>query len=148
MWRDWSVCPTDRIRRLLRHHVDQARASEFAKHELIDVALGAKSYFAAPYPSWQRGTNDNDNGNGLIRQYCQELRPEHLRRCLPSSSTSKGVRIMLGGCCHSHQQVMTKRSSVRAVPMVGISVLVRSCRHDGQALPDWVAPIAGIRSVT
>ncbi|CAM5272424.1 IS30 family transposase [Rhodanobacter lindaniclasticus] len=50
------------------HTLTWDNGSEFAKHELIDLALEAKSYFAQPYASWQRGTNEN--GNGLIRQYC------------------------------------------------------------------------------
>jgi IS30 family transposase len=50
------------------HTLTWDNGSEFAKHELIDLALAAKSYFADPYASWQRGTNEN--GNGLIRQYC------------------------------------------------------------------------------
>lgn len=50
------------------HTLTWDNGSEFAKHELIDLALEAKSYFAQPYSSWQRGTNEN--GNGLIRQYC------------------------------------------------------------------------------
>ncbi|MFT3790716.1 MAG: IS30 family transposase [Rudaea sp.] len=41
--------------------------SEFAEHELIDLVLGCTSYFARPYASWERGTNENTNG--LIRQY-------------------------------------------------------------------------------
>jgi IS30 family transposase len=41
--------------------------SEFAEHALIDIALEAKSYFAEPYSSWQRGSNEN--ANGLLRQY-------------------------------------------------------------------------------
>jgi IS30 family transposase len=40
---------------------------EFADHESIAVALDAGFYFARPYHSWERGTNENTNG--LIRQY-------------------------------------------------------------------------------
>jgi len=40
---------------------------EFADHKAIARALGAEFYFAYPYASWQRGTNEN--ANGLIRQY-------------------------------------------------------------------------------
>lgn len=40
---------------------------EFAKHLEIALKLGVKTYFAKPYRSWERGTNENTNG--LIRQY-------------------------------------------------------------------------------
>ena len=40
---------------------------EFACHELIGTQLGAATYFAHPYHSWERGLNENTNG--LIRQY-------------------------------------------------------------------------------
>jgi len=40
---------------------------EFSAHELIAKGLDAKIYFAHPYASWERGTNENTNG--LIRQY-------------------------------------------------------------------------------
>ena len=40
---------------------------EFAGHEEIARRLRCKCYFADPYSSWQRGTNENTNG--LIRQY-------------------------------------------------------------------------------
>ena len=40
---------------------------EFAGHEDIAKALGADFYFAKPYHSWERGTNENTNG--LIRWY-------------------------------------------------------------------------------
>lgn len=40
---------------------------EFAYHEQISQALGAKVYFAHPYSSWERGLNENTNG--LLRQY-------------------------------------------------------------------------------
>ena len=40
---------------------------EFAAHETISQALKADVYFAHPYASWERGTNENTNG--LIRQY-------------------------------------------------------------------------------
>jgi len=40
---------------------------EFARHEKIAKDLKAKMYFAHPYSSWERGTNENTNG--LVRQY-------------------------------------------------------------------------------
>lgn len=40
---------------------------EFAGHESIARELEAEYYFAHPYSSWERGTNENTNG--LIRQY-------------------------------------------------------------------------------
>lgn len=40
---------------------------EFAAHEKLSQALDADVYFANPYCSWERGTNENTNG--LIRQY-------------------------------------------------------------------------------
>lgn len=40
---------------------------QFAQHERVSSELGATMYFARPYHSWERGTNENTNG--LIRQY-------------------------------------------------------------------------------
>ena len=40
---------------------------EFAYHHKIALALGVETYFAKPYHSWERGTNENTNG--LLRQY-------------------------------------------------------------------------------
>ena len=40
---------------------------EFSQHIQIAEALKIDFYFADPYSSWQRGTNENTNG--LIRQY-------------------------------------------------------------------------------
>ncbi len=49
------------------HTVTWDNGSEFAEHELIDIAVETHSYFADPYSSWQRGCNENLNG--LLRQY-------------------------------------------------------------------------------
>lgn len=46
---------------------------EFARHESISRALGASTYFAHPYHSWERGLNENTNG--LIRQYIPKSCP-------------------------------------------------------------------------
>jgi transposase, IS30 family len=45
---------------------------EFALHKTISTALSANVYFAHPYASWERGTNENTNG--LIRQYLPKNR--------------------------------------------------------------------------
>ena len=56
-----------RVFKLEARQVPMDNGSEFAGHALIDLALEARNYFAEPYSSWQRGTNENTNG--LIRQY-------------------------------------------------------------------------------
>lgn len=45
---------------------------EFADHQDIDQTLGIQTYFADPYCSWQRGSNENFNG--LLRQYIPKKR--------------------------------------------------------------------------
>jgi len=49
------------------HTITCDNGKEFAGHEEIANALDARIYFAHPYSSWERGTNENTNG--LIRQY-------------------------------------------------------------------------------
>ena len=41
--------------------------TEFFHHKMLSEAMKVKVYFADPYKSYQRGTNENTNG--LIRQY-------------------------------------------------------------------------------
>lgn len=41
--------------------------TEMARHERITQNTGMKIFFAHPYSSWERGTNENTNG--LIRRY-------------------------------------------------------------------------------
>jgi transposase, IS30 family len=40
---------------------------QFAKHQDTEQKLGIDIYFATPYHSWERGTNENTNG--LLREY-------------------------------------------------------------------------------
>jgi transposase, IS30 family len=49
------------------HTITADNGREFAGHLDIAKRLNADFYFARPYASWQRGTNENTNG--LIRQY-------------------------------------------------------------------------------
>ncbi len=49
------------------HTITSDNGREFAGHETISKQLKADFYFAHPYASWERGTNENTNG--LIRQY-------------------------------------------------------------------------------
>ncbi|HVC49026.1 MAG TPA: IS30 family transposase [Burkholderiales bacterium] len=54
------------------HTITSDNGREFAGHEAISKQLKADFYFAHPYASWERGTNENTNG--LIRQYFSKER--------------------------------------------------------------------------
>ena len=66
------------IVRLLMPHAKKVytltsdNGKEFARHKEIAEHLNADFYFAHPYASWERGTNENMNG--LIRQYFPKQR--------------------------------------------------------------------------
>lgn len=61
------------IIRMLRPHKQSClsltfdNGKEFADHVFFGACLQADVYFAHPYHSWERGTNENTNG--LLRQY-------------------------------------------------------------------------------
>lgn len=43
------------------------RGKEFACYEALELLHGIDVYFADPYSSWQRGSNEN--ANGLLREF-------------------------------------------------------------------------------
>jgi IS30 family transposase len=51
----------------LRRSATFDNGKEFAEHHKVTQTLGLEIYFALPYRSWQRGTNENTNG--LLRQF-------------------------------------------------------------------------------
>ena len=59
---------------------------EFAAHQRISKELLIDFYFAHPYASWERGTNENMNG--LIRQYLPK------DRNLTTVTTQEEIMIM------------------------------------------------------
>ncbi len=68
-----ALAVSEVMTKLLRPHrsrvltITSDNGREFAAHKTISKQLGASFYFAHPYASWERGTNENTNG--LIRQY-------------------------------------------------------------------------------
>jgi IS30 family transposase len=55
-----------------RKSITADNGKEFAAHQTVAQALSIDFYFAHPYASWERGTNENTNG--LIRQYVPKHR--------------------------------------------------------------------------
>lgn len=47
---------------------------EFADHVVVDEALKSTAYFADPFASWQRGSNENFNGGGFKYEVQHGLR--------------------------------------------------------------------------
>lgn len=72
---DLTAATTSRVTRrrmrdvptCLRRSVTFDNGKEFAEHQQLTRTLGLDVYFALPYRSWQRGTNENTNG--LLRQF-------------------------------------------------------------------------------
>jgi len=58
---------TKRLDRLPAHTVTADNGPENQGWKSVETATGALWYFANPYHSWERGTNENTNG--LIREY-------------------------------------------------------------------------------
>lgn len=50
-----------------KYTVTYDNGTEFSEHELIERETKMQIYFAYPYHSWERGTNENTNG--LLRQF-------------------------------------------------------------------------------
>lgn len=66
------------IKKMRKHQCDcktitYDNGREFSDHERMAKALDASIYFAHPYSSWERGTNENTNG--LIRQFFPKKMP-------------------------------------------------------------------------
>lgn len=72
---------------------------EFAGHREIAERTSSKSYFAYPYHSWERGTNENTNG--LLRQFfpkgsdLRSIDPKDL--CAATENLNHRPRKVLGG---------------------------------------------------
>lgn len=72
--RERTVAALNReVTRLIKHHrlpfktITADNGTEFHGFADIEAATGVQFYFATPYHSWERGSNENTNG--LIRQY-------------------------------------------------------------------------------
>lgn len=57
----------NQLNNILKKSMTYDNGIEMAKHQMITQKTGMKIYFAHPYSSWERGTNENTNG--LIRRY-------------------------------------------------------------------------------
>jgi transposase, IS30 family len=62
-----TVLRMNRLPTHKRHTITYDNGKEFNYHEMIGRYTKMDIYFAYPYHSWERGTNENTNG--LIRQF-------------------------------------------------------------------------------
>jgi len=60
------ICTARRVDKRLFKTLTLDNGKEFARHRCVERKSGAKVYFAKPYHSWERGSNEN--ANGLIRR--------------------------------------------------------------------------------
>ena len=95
------------------HTITFDNGKEFAHHQALAHKLQANMFFAHPYASWERGTNENTNG--LIRQYfpkgsnflsitndqisfVKERLNDRPRKCLDFQSPTMVFSQSLSGC--------------------------------------------------
>lgn len=57
----------EKISRDKKYTITYDNGTTFAEHEMTEKETGMDIYFAYPYHSWERGTNENTNG--LLRQF-------------------------------------------------------------------------------
>lgn len=57
----------EKIPRNKKHTTTYDNGTTFSDHEVTERKTGIEIYFAWPYHSWERGTNEN--ANGLLRQF-------------------------------------------------------------------------------
>lgn len=68
-----TIARFQKIPKKKRHTMTYDNGHEFADHETIERDTGMTVYFAFPYHSWERGTNENTNG--LLRQFFPKKSP-------------------------------------------------------------------------
>lgn len=71
--REATVQNFNRLSKKKKHSITYDNGTEFAEHELIGKQTKIDIYFAYPYHSWERGTNENTNG--LLRQFYPKKSP-------------------------------------------------------------------------
>jgi IS30 family transposase len=64
---DRTIGWLERLPKAKRHTMTYDNGTEFGQHEYIEDTSSLPVYFAHPYHSWERGTNENTNG--LYRQF-------------------------------------------------------------------------------
>ena len=79
--------------------------TEASLHMLVDEALGMLTYFADPYSSWQRGSNENRNG--MIRRYLP-------KRCEIRMDMAKEVREIVDEINNRPMRVLGYRTPAEA----------------------------------
>jgi IS30 family transposase len=94
--RSRTVAATNRrVLQLIRAHrhlfktITVDNGTEFHGYRDIERATGATFYFATPYHSWERGTNENTNG--LIRQYIRKR--ESMKHLTQARCTEIAVKL-------------------------------------------------------
>jgi IS30 family transposase len=104
------------LKRLVRT-ITFDNGTEFTQHARIAAETGAKVYFADPYSSWQRGTNEN--WNGLLRQ-------DYPKKSCFSRITPERLQ--------ATQSALNNRARKRLAWLTPAEVLATSAKRAGVAL--------------
>ncbi len=106
-----------------RVSVTHDNGTEFAHHERLRDGLGMATYFADPYSSWQRGSNENRNG--MIRRYLP-------KRCEIRMDMAKEVREIVDEINNRPMRVLGYRTPAEAFADELLTVPLSYCRCIGE----------------